>query len=168
MQLPGRRASLIVAAALVCGVVAAMVLLGRPAATLSAATPAYGATMDRAPATISLTFTTALAQAHLDVSGAVAGGPPLIEGSTVTLPVTINAAGRYVVAYHVVTADGGEVSGTLPFTVGTGPATEPLAEPSAHHHGELDPLTTAMIAVNLLVVLVLGVLLIRGRGRAPR
>ncbi|HEY3260869.1 MAG TPA: copper resistance protein CopC [Pseudonocardiaceae bacterium] len=174
MQLPGRRAGLIVAIVLIGGAVLGVLLLGRPAgATLSTASPPYDAHLATPPAAISLTFSTAVAQAHVDVSGAVTGTPAVTDQRTVTVPVTITAAGRYLVAYHVITTEGGELSGTLPFTVGDGSAAAAAAGPSepasAHHHGQIDRLTAAVIAVNLLVVLVLGALFVlRGRRRTAR
>ena len=145
-------------------------------ALVCAATPAYGASMDGPPGSVSLTFTTDLAQAHITVSGAVVATATVIQARTVTQPVAIIAPGHYVVAYHVITMDGGEVTGTLPFTV-TPAADAPAASPAppaspaeaaaGHHHGDhLDALTAVMLGLNVLVVLVLGFLfLLTGRRR---
>jgi methionine-rich copper-binding protein CopC len=181
MQLPRRsRAAVLIAAAglLAVGITA----LARPpvaAARLSAATPADGASLAAAPAAVSLTFSTAVGEAHLQVSGAQTGQPPVIDGRTVTQPVTAARAGGHVVSYHVLTSGGREVSGTLSFTTarpgGPAAALPPAADPAAdlaatgHQHDAPDPLTAALLGVNALVLLVLGVRFVRtGRRRAHR
>jgi methionine-rich copper-binding protein CopC len=179
MQLSGRRAGLIVAIALVGAAVLTVVVLARPAsAALSTAAPASGARVDVPPSAVSLAFTTAVAQAHVRVSGGAESGEPVIDGVTVRQPVKMTKAGRYVVVYHVVTQDGSELQGRLWFTVAgaeapAGPDPElPPEWAGSHHGGALDALTAAIIGVNVLAVLVLGVLFVlRGRrlsGGAPR
>jgi methionine-rich copper-binding protein CopC len=180
MQLPRhRRAAVLIAAA---GLLAAGVtMLANPpaaAAKLSAATPADGASLAAAPAAVSLTFSTTVGEAHVQVSGARTGQPPVIDGRTVTQPVTAARAGGHLVSYHVLTSGGREVSGTLAFTTTRSggpaaglPAAEPGADPAAdgHQHDGPDPVTAALLGVNLLVLLVLGVLFVRtGRRRAHR
>ena len=177
MQLRARRAGLIAAAAaLFVGAAALVVLvLGRPpGAALSAASPAAGARMTVAPSAVSLTFTEPLVRAHLAVSG-TGGGPAVMTDRTVRMPVTLPAAGRYLVAYHVVTVDGSELAGSVPFTVGTGrgeaadaalpelPAPELPDVPGGHHHGELGALTVVVIAVNVAAGLVVAFLMVLRR-----
>ena len=140
------------------------------------ATPADGTSLPAAPAAVSLTFSTTVGEAHVQVSGARTGQPAVIDGRTVTQPVTAAGAGEHVVSYHVLTSSGLEVSGTLSFTTDRpgGPAappagTEPGADPAAggHQHGGPDPMSAVLLAINVLVLLVLGVLFVRtGRRRA--
>ena len=185
MQLPRhRRAAVLIAAAGLLAV--GVTVLAQPpaaAAKLSAATPADGASLAAAPAAVSLTFSTAVGEAHVQVSGARTGQPPVIDGRTVTQPVTAARAGGHVVSYHVLTSSGREVSGTLSFTTarqaGSGaalppaadPAGDPAADPAAagHVHDAPDPVTAVLLGVNGLVLLVLVVLFVRtGRRRAHR
>jgi len=181
MQLPcrGRAAVLIVAAGLLAVGVTVSAQPPAAAARLSAATPADGASLAAAPAAVSLTFSAAVGEAHVQVSGARTGQPPVIDGRTVTQPVTAARAGGHVVSYHVLTSNGREVSGTLSFSTGRPggpaaalpPAAEPAADPAAteHQHGAPDPVTAALLGVNALLLLVLGVLFVRtGRRRAHR
>jgi copper resistance protein C len=181
MQLPSyRRAAVLTAAA---GLLAAgATVLAHPpavAARLSAATPADGASLAAAPPAVSLTFSMTVGEAHVQVSGAQTGQPPVIDGRTVTQPVTAARAGGHVVSYHVLTTGGREVSGTLSFTTGrpSGPAAalppgaDSASDPAAsgHQHGGPDALTAALLGVNVLVLLVLGVLFVRtGRRGAHR
>ncbi len=178
MQLSGRHAGLIIPVAMVGAAVLTVTVLGRPADTaMSAATPADGTSVGTPPAAVTLTFTAPVAEAHVAVSGADLGGPPAISGGTVTQPVTMTAAGRHVVTYHVVTR-GGEVAGSLSFTAGRsggsggsgGPAPVPppaTASAHQHDHGAIDGLTLAVLGANGLAALVLGALFVRGH-RRPR
>ena len=180
MQLSGRHAGLIIPVAMVGAAVLTVTVLGRPADTaMSAATPADGTSVGTPPAAVTLTFTAPVADAHVAVSGADLGGPPAISGGTVTQPVTMTAAGRHVVTYHVVTR-GGEVAGSLSFTAGRSgrsgrsggptpvppPATAP-APAHQHDHGAIDGLTLAVLGANGLAVLVLGALFARGHRPRP-
>jgi copper resistance protein C len=185
MQLPRRgRAAVLIAAAGLLAV--GVTVLARPqaaAARLSAATPADGASLAAAPSTVSLTFSTAVGEAHVAVSGARTGQPAVIDGRTVTQPVTAARAGGHVVSYHVLTSNGREVSGTLSFSSGSsggsgGPAAvpPPAADPAAadpeaagHQHGGPDPVSAVLLGVNVLALLVLGALFVRtGRRRVER
>jgi copper resistance protein C len=174
VQLPRHLAGLILALGLVGAAVLTVAVLARPStAALSSTMPAQGAGVQTPPAAISLTFSGDVAEAHLAVSGGVADGDPTIDGPTVRQPVAISAGGRYVVAYHVATRDGGEVSGTLWFTVGSrsavpqGPVSAPPLEVPSHRH-EVDAITGVVIGINLLAALVLGGLLLRHRVTARR
>ena len=169
MQLRGRRAGLILASALFGAAVLTMVVLARPAAaTLVTATPTAGASLGAPPSAVSLTFTAPVAEAHVAISGAVADGEPEIDAATITQPVAITVGGHYVVAYHVVTMDGGEAMGTMSFDV-SGLDRAALLEPpqlpdsvtGGHLHGELDAVTAAVLGANLLVVLAFAALSVR-------
>jgi copper resistance protein C len=171
MQLPGRHGGLIVAVGVVAAAVLTVTLFGRPAAgaALTATSPAAGADLAAPPAAVTLTFSAALDQAHVSVSGARTAAAS-IDGDTVTQPLAGAGPGAHVVSYHVVTRDGAEVTGTLRFSVGgPGAAALPAAPDPAqggHQHGGLDPLTGVVLAANLVVLLVIGGLLLAGRGRA--
>jgi methionine-rich copper-binding protein CopC len=181
MQLRARRAGLIAAAAaLFIGAAALVVLvLGRPpGAALSSALPAAGSRLAEAPSAVSLTFTEPLARAHLAVSG-TSGGPAVMTDRTVRMPVTMPAAGRYLVAYHVVTVGGSELVGNVAFTVATGrgeaadaalpePPAPALPEvPGGHQHGELGTLTVVVITVNVAAGLAVASLMVLRRRRLP-
>lgn len=118
MRLIGRRPGLVVPIGLVAIAVAAFTLFNRPTtAALRSADPAAGTTVTAAPSQITLTFTVPLSQAHLTVTGANAAGAARISGDTVTQPISAVAAGSHTVSYHVVLRGGGELTGTLDFTV---------------------------------------------------
>lgn len=166
MQLRGSRTGLIVALATVAAAALTVAVVGRPArpAALAAASPADQATVGVPPDAVTLTFTDTVVQAHMSVSGGVTQGAVSVDGPTVTQPVSIDGPGRYVVVYHVVTRPDTAFSGTLTFTVGSGSA-EPAPPPAAaaHHGGRIDGLTAAVLVVNVLVVLVLGIKFVRRR-----
>jgi methionine-rich copper-binding protein CopC len=182
MQLLARRAGLIAAAAALFVGAAALVvlLLGRPpGAALSTASPAAGSRMTVAPDAVSLTFTEPLARAHLAVSG-TGGGQAVMADRTVSMPVSLPAAGRYLVAYHVVTVDGSELVGSVPFTVGSGrgaaadaalpelPVPELPEAPDGHHHSELGVLTVVVVAVNMAAALAVAFLMVLRRRRLTK
>jgi methionine-rich copper-binding protein CopC len=170
MQLPGRHAGLTITVALVAAAVLTVTLLGRPASVaLSDSTPAAGADVAVPPTQISLTFTSVVVEAHVLVSGVKGGSPPVIAGQTVTQPVTLTAAGSHVVTYHVVTRDGSNLAGSMLFTIG-GLSSTPPPTPLLHDHDHgVDGLTATVLAVDGLVLLILGVLFLRSRGpRQPR
>lgn len=121
MRLIGRRPGLVIPIGLVAVAVVAFTLLNRPAkAELKNATPAAGTTLDAPPGAVTLTFTVALAQAHLSVSGADTSQAATIDGKTVTQPVSAVHPGDHLVSYHVVLRGGGELTGTVEFTVRAG------------------------------------------------
>jgi methionine-rich copper-binding protein CopC len=169
MQLSGRGARLIVAVAVGGAAVAVLAAVAGPrsdATVLAGATPASGARVDTAPHAVSLSFTTDVVTAHVAVSGARTDAAPRIDGATVSQPVTDTAEGRHEVSYHVQAADGAETSGTLWFTVGDAGA-EVAPSTGAHDHTRVDPLTAAVLLANVVAMVVLGALFLRG-GRVPR
>lgn len=102
-------------------------------ASLLSSSPSDGATVRSAPASVAFTFDEVV-QARLatvtvtDGGGAAVGTPPpLVDRATVVqpLPATLGA-GRYTVAYRIVSADGHPVTGRVRFTVG---ATQDAALP---------------------------------------
>ncbi|GIJ28441.1 hypothetical protein Vqi01_36030 [Micromonospora qiuiae] len=83
--------------------------------------------------------------------------------------IAVTRPGQLAVAYHVVTANGGTVSGIARFTVGSSDAAAPAApadttDDAAHTHG-VDPMGAALLALDGLVLLVVVVLLLRRRTR---
>lgn len=181
MQLPGRRSrltivGLVAAVAMVAAALAVTALASPPAAALGAATPADGSNLARPPAELALTFTAAVARAHVEVSGDAGVGEPAVDGTTVRQPLGIAADGRYAVAYHVVTRDGAEVDGTLSFVVGDPALAGPVAAPeldvpteAGHGHGgEADAVTAVLVGVNALALLAGGIVVLLRRLRRRR
>ena len=98
--------------------------------------PEDGATLDEAPAAITLTFSAALlgTGSQLIVTDGqgeeVAAGDPVVDGEVVTasLPGDL-PGGDYTVAWRVVSSDGHPIEGTFGFDVAAqGPSPEPSEE----------------------------------------
>ena len=124
MRLIGRRPGLVIPIGLAAVAVVAFTLLNRPAtAQLKSSDPAAGSTVDSAPSQITLTFSVAVDQAHLSVTGADAATAASVNGKVATQPLSGVAAGPHTVSWHVYLRGGGELSGTLDFTVRTGAPT---------------------------------------------
>jgi methionine-rich copper-binding protein CopC len=130
-------------------------------AGLRSAAPGDGERVASAPAQVQLTFSAAPAAdtSHVTVvdaaGGSVAAGPPRFTGDAMVLPVDIDRPGTFRVAYHADLGSGVQATGTTSFAVGAGGPVLPAADPNApaHDHGEADPLTLGVIAVNAVVVL---------------
>jgi methionine-rich copper-binding protein CopC len=95
-------------------------------AELTASTPAKGASLAAAPARVSLTFNepVRLGADPISVTGpgnvAWTVGKPTVAGAKITAPVQpTGPAGRYTLAYQVISADGDTVTGSVPFTLTT-------------------------------------------------
>ena len=106
---------------------AATVVTATPAfahAELIASTPAEGAALAAPPEQVQLTFSEAVTLPENPV--AVAGpdgvswtvGQPSVAGAVVTVPVRpAGPAGAYTLTYRVVSSDGDEIGGNVPFTL---------------------------------------------------
>lgn len=148
-------------------------MLGLPTAGaaqggLTRSSPAAQAALAGAPAAVELTFSTTptVADSHVSVIGdggakVNASGLALVAGGTLRQPVSIDTTGDFTVAYHVELEDGGEASGSLRFSVGTGvapPASAQAVEAATatvadgHGHG-VDPVSAALLVIDGLVVL---------------
>jgi methionine-rich copper-binding protein CopC len=93
-------------------------------AELLASTPPANASLATAPATVELTFDepVTLPENALEVVGpgnvTWRFGTPTLTGATVRAPVTAQGpAGRYTLAYRVISGDGDVVSGSVAFTL---------------------------------------------------
>ena len=103
--------------------------------TLVAADPADGASLPTGPSQVRLTFDQPVQSGFTTVTVTGPGdtrwegGDPQVAGNSVTAPVSpLGPAGRYVIGYRVVSADGHPVSGTLAFQLteaGTGTPVTP-------------------------------------------
>lgn len=132
--LPRRAAVVVLAAAL------ALLAGTAPAwahTELESSTPADGASLDRAPAEIALTFSEDVPAdgATITVTGPDradrVAGPATAADGTLTVPLQpLGAAGPYTVEYRVVSDDGHPVSGTVTFTL-TSPGPAASAQPAA-------------------------------------
>jgi methionine-rich copper-binding protein CopC len=189
-----RRAAMVAVLLLVLSVVVLAFIENATPARLTSSTPTEGDRLTAAPPTVSLTFNGPLNpdRTHVTVATAsgvsVGNGAAETAGRTVTQPVAVAAGGRYLIAYHVTFGDGRDLSGLFAFNVGTGTADDPAASgqgsvpvptgpPSGavsggpdtgagHSHGDPDPLTLTVIAVDLAVAaVVLWVLHRRRRNR---
>jgi hypothetical protein len=149
---------------------------------LTASDPADGATMEQGPDGVRLTFRQSLdpLNSTFEVTGPVGPavtGEPVIDGASATIPVLTDAAGRYEVAYEVLSGDGDWVDGAVEFTVTVGvvpppepeltmipttpppPATIASADPVANQTGAgggSGPAWWAWALVGLLVAAVAG------------
>jgi methionine-rich copper-binding protein CopC len=105
--------------------------------SLNGSDPKDGARLATAPARVRLTFL-----AKVDPTGTkitVTGpedvpaqtGPPVFDGSRVTVPFTAGPAGLYLVRYEVPSGDGHPVKGQVRFTLTVGAIPALSASPSA-------------------------------------
>jgi methionine-rich copper-binding protein CopC len=109
---------------------------------LASATPRDGQTLRAAPREVELVFTGELQREFVQVviSDAHDGGQleipaPSVAGSTVRQPLPALAAGRYLVAYRVVAADGHPITGQLRFTYAPAQTPNPSQNPAARATG---------------------------------
>ncbi|GAA4690308.1 copper resistance CopC family protein [Phytohabitans rumicis] len=153
-------------ASVLLGFAAAGALLGGPAAAVAqdglvASDPRDQAVLAAGPSGVRLTFSsTPTADSHVSIvdgnGSAVTTGPlSAAPGRALWQPIAIDAPSDVIVAYHVELDGGGEASGVLRFSVGTGkpPALTgavPDADPHAH---SVDPLSAFLLVVDGLVVL---------------
>ena len=144
--------------------VAMAVVVGAPGLAAPAAahtalvgmTPSNGSTLTTAPTQVVLTFTEAVEQVGDAVvvtapSGArVGSGAPVVDGSLVTQQlVALTEAGRYTVAFRVVSDDGHPVTGSLAFTLATASSTTATATAStAPSSSEPLPQTSSSLAAD--------------------
>jgi methionine-rich copper-binding protein CopC len=114
-------------------------------------TPADGATLETAPASVSLTLPVGgpAQQLHLTVVDGdgteLTAGPPELRGAVASVDVDIAAPGSYTVVYHVVLADGEQHSGVATFQVGTSGAQAQAPTVAGHDHGAQSPFDVALV-----------------------
>lgn len=136
-----------------------------PAATdrgVARSDPPDGAALSAAPTAVELTVAARpeVARSHISVStgdGAPLAAGPLTRSGELTLrqPVSIGGTGDFTIAYHVVLAGGGDVSGVRRFSVGTGiaPATRGGPQDAAAPHHQIDNLSAVLLVLNGVVVI---------------
>ncbi|WP_410811198.1 copper resistance protein CopC [Micromonospora sp. 067-2] len=103
--------------------------------SLTGSDPRDGARVATAPTRIELRFLAkpSPTTTKITVTGpdnVVAGGPPAFSGTRVSVPFKPAAAGLYIVGYQVASDDGHPVRGEVRFTLTTGTAADPSAQPS--------------------------------------
>ncbi|MET7969094.1 copper resistance CopC family protein [Micromonospora sp. NPDC005305] len=142
----------------VLGVVAGVSVLlpAAPAAahnSLTGSDPKNGARVATAPKRIELRFLASPAPAttKITVTGPdnvpAAGGASTFAGKRVSVPFTPGAAGLYIVAYRVGSADGHPISGEVRFTLTTGTAAAPpSATATPTSAGPSTPPTTSAVS----------------------
>lgn len=169
------------AGAVVVVAIGVLMYAGSRGADLGPVYPADGAALREPPHQVSLTFDEAVqpAQIHIGVSDGgghlVPSGAPVVAGAAINKPVTIQADGDYVLAYHVVLADGRAFTGTNRFRVSSSlasPEAAPAdaAQPAAggHDHFGDDPLSVVLTVVAAGSVIALLVMLVhRPQPRRP-
>ena len=126
---------------------AALLLVAGPASAhdqLLSSDPKDGATLDEHPASISLTFSSAPLDTGIEVAlvgpdGVTAQGQDIqVDDKVVTAQLAGDLpAGRYDVAWHVVSSDGHPIDGEFSYTVEA--AAEPTASPSGEATQEAEP-----------------------------
>ncbi|MGW4153941.1 copper resistance CopC family protein [Micromonospora chersina] len=105
--------------------------------SLTGSDPKNGARVATAPKRIELRFLASPAPAttKITVTGPdnvpATGGAPTFAGNRVSVPFTPGAAGLYIVAYRIGSADGHPVSGEVRFTLTTGTAAAPPSTTAA-------------------------------------
>ncbi|MEV4516551.1 copper resistance protein CopC [Dactylosporangium sp. NPDC049525] len=124
--------------------------------------PADGATLDAAPAAVTVIFTGDLApyDYHLTVARedgvAVTMGAVQFAGDRLAVPVGLTE-GSFLVAFHVRLRDGAELSGMTRFGVGVAVAPIGPADggPAAggHQHVSADPMNLALLVVDAVLLL---------------
>lgn len=182
ISVPSMRRGVLAPVLVVLAMVAALTCAA-PAWAHSAAvgsSPADGASIDRSPETVTVTFNEDLrpAFAELKVVGPDGNfwqrGEPTVEGRTVSVPVgELGPAGEYKVNYRVTSADGHPVQGQRVFTLtvaGSGQpgaaATQSDVDGPADDHGfPVWAIVLIVLAVLLVLAVVAAVLL---RRRTPR
>ncbi|KXK63422.1 hypothetical protein AWW66_03700 [Micromonospora rosaria] len=183
---PGGHRRTALAAAVAAGLVALVLTPGpaRAQGDLVAADPPAGATLTAAPAEVALTFGAEVDETDSHVAVLDAAGARIVEeparpsgGAGLRLPVRIDAAGDYTVAYHVTFVDGGTATGAHRFSVGTGRAPAPLdaaarqaSTDAVRTHGHtVDGFSAFLLVVDgAVLVVVLALLWLRPRnGRRP-
>ena len=169
---PWRRLGAAIVAAVAIAVGALVVLVESKPADLTSVRPADAATLATAPADVSLGFSAnpSPQQFHLTVAApggaSVASGPSRVDGRRIVVPVRIDRRGTYLVAYHVVTADGRELSGQSRFTVtADSPVVGPPAAPDPLDHAAhaVDGFGLVLLTVDVALTAVLAVFMVRRR-----
>jgi methionine-rich copper-binding protein CopC len=152
--------AVIVAGAAVAALVATTLILApdapqtRATATVTSVSPADGAVLAAAPATVELLLSAVPdpALSHITVrdgGGAVVNTGELgRDGDLLRQPVAVSGSGDFSATYHVTLADGEELTGSMRFSVGTGEAPgETVAADELHSHG-VDPLGATLLAID--------------------
>lgn len=171
--------------------VGALLALGvTPAAAhadLINATPAAGSTVTTAPTEIRMEFSEGVQPDFAQVAVTapdgtkVSTGDPQVSGTTVTQAITApTQAGRYTVAYRLVSADGHPVAesfswiyqpaGSPPASAPAGATTAPAGSPGASGQSVSSGISAALfiaLAVVLLLVIIVGVAIVRHRRTRP-
>ncbi|MFB8407442.1 copper resistance protein CopC [Streptomyces sp. NPDC055912] len=148
---PGRRAVRTTARTLILPLALTVTWAAAPPAAahtdLVSSSPARGASLDRPPTAIRLTFSDEMTERYAKVAltapdGSAADVAGLdVSGRTATLPVEPGlAAGTYTVGYRVVSADGHPVAGSFAFTVER-PVPTPTSSPRAPSSAPAPPST---------------------------
>ncbi|GHJ44256.1 hypothetical protein Cs7R123_15980 [Catellatospora sp. TT07R-123] len=140
-------------------------------AGLSGITPADTAVVGTAPTRVVLTFAGSFQprEVHVtvaDAAGRTVGDQVQTDGGTVAVPVAITADGGYLVAYHVVLADGQVLAGQsgFRFTRGAADSAPPqtaLPQAGGHAHGGDDPLSIGLTFLAAVLVAVMVMLMVR-------
>ncbi len=147
------------------GALLALVVGASPAAahdTLTGTTPDAGATVDRTPSAVVLTFDQPVVAMGTQVlvtgpAGEVHAGVPRLVDDTVTQDLQGGApAGAYTVVWRVTSSAGHPVSGTFTFTSGAaGTGLDPPADPQV-----TDPMVATGVPGTTVLVAVVGVLVL--------
>jgi len=147
---PGRRLAGRVSLVAVLTALAAVVFAGPAAAhdVLLSSDPADGSTVQTAPPSVSLTFDQPVQDFEpvVTVTGpdgqSYQSGSPTVDSTVVTNSVgPLTAAGEYVIAYRVVSADGHPVVGEVKFQFTGAPA--PAAPSETASSGQIPSVATA-------------------------
>lgn len=164
-----------IAVAAVALAVVGLGLAAKPAPLEAVATyPAAGAVLDGSPGQVWVSLRGAarprefhIAVSHRDGGVPVATAAARLEGQNLVATVPALPAGEYLMGYHVVLADGRQISGLSPFTVGAagGPPPPAAAPPAGHAHGGKDPVTGALLVLNIVLIGLVTLLFLRRRRR---
>ena len=131
-------------------------------ASLVSSSPADGAQIATAPATVELTFSEDVDSGFVGVTApdgsTVKTSEPSIDGATLSADLAASEQhGRYTVAYRIVSADGHPVSGEITFTTTSGQHVTQQEAPSPESF--VDRHSTALIIGLVLAMLAIALML---------
>ncbi len=172
MTLVSRTARLAAVGAIVVAVTVGLAGSASAHNVLTGSDPADGASVGKAPSTITLTFDQPVQNFEpvMTVTGPNGNrfetGPPVILGNQVSVTVDgAGPAGGYTASYRVISADGHPVSGEIRYTLEAAAAGTATGQPAATPGGAAEPGSTGLsgwlwAGIGVAAVLVIAALLV--------
>ncbi|MFI5929089.1 copper resistance protein CopC [Micromonospora sp. NPDC051543] len=176
VALAGRLAAAVLLACVLATTAAPGAVVAAAPDPLSGSDPPAQSALSAPPRAVRLTFVDRVdaGLSHAVVLAAdgtdVGSGAVTVDGHTLRLPVDITGNGDFTIAYHVEFDLGGESTGTVRFSVGTGLAPAPappavqraVAQAVTSHGHSVDPVSATLLVIDgLAVAVVLALLYLR-------